>query len=76
MDQHNIFLKSKMMHETFVGGFDCPVCPHPGCGLTSIYTCFKLYRSFDVLLLDLPLLVLFILDSSAKPALMKAIVSQ
>jgi len=29
MDQHNIFCKSKIMHENFVGGFDYPVCPTP-----------------------------------------------
>jgi len=32
------------MYENYVGGFDCPICPHPGCGPISIYTRIKLYE--------------------------------
>jgi len=31
-----------MMHEIFVGGFDCPVCPHPGCGPNSYKIAFPM----------------------------------
>jgi len=47
------------MHKNFVGDFDCPVCPHPGWGTNSVYTCIKFARalnsvksSFCLLLLD------------------------
>ena len=30
------------MNKNFVGGFECPVCPHAGCGPNSMYTRIKL----------------------------------
>jgi len=63
-----------MLIEHFLGGFDCPVCPNPSYGPNSIYT-RTLYKTVDLLMLDHSIEFYCILDSSAKPALMKAIAS-